>query len=403
MKLFEFEGKSLFKQYEIKIPEGIVVSEMVEIGGAKISYPVMIKAQLLSGKRGKRGLIKKVEKESELKAIIEGWLGLKVNGEEIKSVLVERVVDVVQELFVSITYSTRTRSPLLLVAKGGIEVESQASVVEMPLKVGMEIPPIKLEGETLETEDEKDKELLEAKIWKVVQSLWTLFQEKDLFLAEINPLVVTSSNQVIALDAKVVTDDAAEFRQKWELPERNMLGRDKSWAEIEAEKIDAQDHRGVVGRVYLDLEGDIGVIAAGGGASLVAMDALVGFGLKPANYTEFSGNPPKGKVKRLTEIVLAKKRLKGAILVGGKANFTDQVETLSGFLEALHEIVPDYPIVVRRDGPGMNEAKEMLEKAALENNWKIKVFDASVPIVESVRILVDMVAEKGKTFGKKIR
>ena len=133
MKLFEFEGKSLFKQYEIKIPEGIVVSEMVEIGGAKISYPVMIKAQLLSGKRGKRGLIKKVEKESELKAIIEGWLGLKVNGEEIKSVLVERVVDVVQELFVSITYSTRTSSPLLLVAKGGIEVESQASVVEMPL------------------------------------------------------------------------------------------------------------------------------------------------------------------------------------------------------------------------------------------------------------------------------
>ena len=192
---------------------------------------------------------------------------------------------------------------------------------------------------------------------------------------------------MFALDSKIVSDDAANFRQKWQLPERNILGTKKSRAELEAEKIDKEDHRGVVGRVYLDLPGDIGVIAAGGGASLVAMDAMVGYGLRPANYTEFSGNPPKEKVKRLTEIVLGKKGLKGAILVGGKANFTDQVETLSGFLEALVKVQPNYPVVVRRDGPRMSEAKKMLLEAAREHNWNMEVYDEETPIIEAVQRL----------------
>src|SRR5690606_37485301 len=124
---------------------------------------------------------------------------------------------------------------------------------------------------------------------------------------------------------------------------------------------------------------------------LVAMDALVSYGMKPANYTEFSGNPPKEKVKRLTEIVLAKKNLKGAILVGGKANFTDQVETLTGFLEALEEINPQYPIIVRRDGPRMDEAKRMLESAVEKHGWQLQVYDSQVSIIDAVKKLVELV------------
>jgi succinyl-CoA synthetase beta subunit len=124
---------------------------------------------------------------------------------------------------------------------------------------------------------------------------------------------------------------------------------------------------------------------------LVALDALVSYGLKPANYTEFSGNPPAWKVKRLAEIVMSKEGLRGLVLVGGKANFTDQMETLSGFAEALREIKPEYPIVVRRDGPRMAEAKKMLESLASELGLEMVVHDAETPIVEAIGKLEKMV------------
>lgn len=357
---------------------------------SQLDFPVVAKAQTLSGKRGKRGLVQVIKTPTSLVKWIDAHLNQPVEEELISQILVEQAVDISQELFVSITYSTKTRGPVLLFSlAGGMEVEDMV-VKEYPLRLGADIPDLLTDSHWPGT-SEQEREKIEAKIWQVIQTLWQLFQEKDLFLAEINPLAVTKTGAVFALDAKVVTDDAAAYRQNWQYPERNMFGRSKSWAELEAEKIDAQDHRGAVGRVYLDLVGDIGVIAAGGGASLVAMDALVSYGLTPANYTEFSGNPPQWKVKRLTEIVLAKAGLRGAILIGGKANFTDQVETLSGFLEALEAINPQYPIVVRRDGPRMNEAKELLEKAAKKHQWQLFVYDSETSIIDAVKKLVELV------------
>lgn len=417
MKLFEYEGKRLFREVGIVVPVGVVVEREVETVNELIGELVnennradrfVVKAQVLSGKRGKRGLVRVVEGRELISELVNEFIGKEVDGERVGKVLVEEAVDIAQELFVSITYSTKTRGPVLLFSTaGGVEVEAEEMVEEIMLEMGKDVPdfsyklqatPLRqgFEGQAsnkLQT-DERQVELIQAKVWQTVNKLWQLFQDKDLFLAEINPLVITVEGQVVALDAKVVTDDAANFRQDWGLPERNMMGTAKSWAELEAEKIDKEDHRGAVGRVYLDLPGDIGVIAAGGGASLVAMDALVSYGLKPANYTEFSGNPPEWKVKRLTEIVLAKDNLRGAILIGGKANFTDQVETLSGFLDALKEVKPQYPIIVRRDGPRMAEAKAMLETAAKDYGWKLEVYDSNVSIIEAVKRLVDLVRSK---------
>lgn len=391
MKLFEHEGKDLFSHSGIVTPARRLLKSLDEQD--LINVPVVAKAQVLSGKRGKRGLVKVFKREEALRNWLSDTLGQEFDGERVSEILLEEPIEIAKELFVSITYSTKTRGPVLLFSEsGGVEVESQRIVSEVPLRIGMDLPPLNIELHGLAITEEKQRQRLEAKLWETINRLWKLFQEKDLFLAEINPLVITKSLEVVALDSKVVTDDAAHFRQKWELPERNMLGKDKSWAELEAEKIDETDHRGVVGRVYLDLDGDIGVIAAGGGASLVAMDAIVSYGLKPANYTEFSGNPPEEKVKRLSEIVLHKDNLKGAILVGGKANFTDQVETLTGFLKALEEINPRYPIVIRRDGPRMAEAKQMLEKAATKHGWKLFIYDSQTSIIDAVKKLVEVVS-----------
>lgn len=392
MKLFEHEGKGLFSQAGIHVPRSVLVRNLGDLNNRNHlpASKLVLKAQVLSGKRGKRGLVKVFDDNELMSEWVEGVLGKEVDGEVVSQVLVEEAVDIAQELFVSITYSTKSRGPVLLLSmQGGMEVEDM-EVKEISLRLGMDVPTLGIRFQGLGI-SEKDEEVLESKIWKIAQKLWRLFQDKDLFLAEINPLAITTDGSVYGLDAKVVTDDASSFRQDWDLPERNMLGKSKSWAELESEKIDAEDHRGVVGRVYLDLPGDIGVIAAGGGASLVAMDALVTYGLKPANYTEFSGNPPGYKVKRLTEIVLADKNLKGAILIGGKANFTDQVETLSGFLDALEEINPSYPIVVRRDGPRMNEAKQLLETAAEKHRWNLVIFDSNTSIIDAVKELVEKV------------
>lgn len=393
MKLFEYEGKLLLKTNDIEVPDSQLVDSTSTV--IKIKHPSMIKAQVLSGKRKHRGLITKATTEIERQAQIAKLLMSQNQGELIEKILVEESVDILQELFISITYSSRHRAPVLLFSEdGGVEIESEKVIQEIPLEIGLDVPNLQFSILNAPKISEKNREQIQAKVWQTVNKLWKLFQEKDLFLAEINPLAVTSHGAVIALDAKVVTDDAANYRQKWDLPERNLMGRSKSWAEIEAEKIDKEDHRGAVGRVYLDLEGDIGVIAAGGGASLVAMDAMVNQGLKPANYTEFSGNPPEWKVKRLTEIVLAKKGLRGAILIGGKANFTDQVETLTGFMEALKEIGPTYPLIVRRDGPRMAEAKAMLEAAAKKYGWQVEVYDSNLSIIDAVHRLVELVRSK---------
>lgn len=394
MRLYEHEGKDLLESAGIATTERVLVDSPDDLGKIGFPYPVVVKAQVLSGKRWQRGLIQECADRGSVEEFVKRVVGNEFDGEVVERVLVERKVDIAKELFVSFTYSTVNRGAVLLCSSaGGVEVESKEDqVVQMPLN-GVSDLQFHDGYSILTRETEKDVEIIKQ-LNEVVVKLWELFRERDLFLVEINPLVVTGERKVVAVDAKVVTDDAAAFRQKWDLKPRNMLGRAKTETEAAAEEIDREDHRGVVGRVYLDLPGDIGVIAAGGGASLVAMDAMMSYGLSPANYTEFSGNPPAWKVKRLSEIVMGKKGLKGLMLVGGKANFTDQVETLSGFAEAVKEARPTCPIIVRRDGPRMKEAKEMLESMKEELGLNMEVVDASVPIVEAVGMLARMVGEK---------
>jgi len=379
MKLFEFEGKELFGSAGILVPEGRVVESEDELKGLKLKFPVMVKAQVAEGRRGRRGLVVEARDNKELVKRVK-----KLLGGEVERVLVEEKQKVKREYFVAITYTTKDRGPVgLWSEKGGVEVESAKGVTKVALKFSNNNFQFSNLPESL------DKSFFDK--------LLEVFVEQDLFLAEINPLAELEDGRIMALDAKVILDDAANFRRKNKFEERNLLGKTKTKAEKEAEKIDAADHRGVVGRVYVDLEGDIGVVAAGGGASLVAMDALVTYGGRPANYTEFSGNPPAEKVAELTKIVVGKRGLRGAMLVGGKANFTDQYETLKGFLEGLRSLKekPKYPIVVRRDGPRIEEAFVMLGEAAKKEGFDFHLFDAKTPIVEAVKKGVELMS-KGK-------
>ena len=140
------------------------------------------------------------------------------------------------------------------------------------------------------------------------------------------------------------------------------------------------------------MDGNIAVLFSGGGASIANMDALLKTGLRPANYTEYSGNPPREKVYQLTKIVLSKPGLKGLWIAGGVANFTNIAETFNGITDALDEIKPKFPIVVRRAGPHEDEGMRLMRECADRNNLNIKLFGKETSMSATAQILADMVS-----------
>lgn len=378
MLLYEFEGKQLFKNCGINIPESQLIGEL-DNQLITIKAPLVLKAQVLSGKRAENGGIVKVDSgqrapEGEgdrLKQLFRKT----VNGEKVEKVLVEEMVDYDQEYYLSFSYSTETRGPVLTFGEGGTGAESKgARIYLVDILAGFN-------GENVPQE-----------LKDTARKLWEVFTKYDCELAEINPLVVSKGGKVWALDAKVILDDDADFRREVKFPERNLFGRPPTEAEVEARKIDEGDHRGTAGSVYWDLDGDIAVLAAGGGGSVVNMDALIACGGKPANYTEHSGNPPREKLKKLTKIILSKPGLKGCWFVGGTANFTDIYETLMGFVEGLRELKlkPTYPIVIRRGGPRDKEAFEALKEIGKKEGFDFHIFGRETPMTSTAKIVVDL-------------
>ncbi len=376
MLLYEFEGKQLFKNCGINVPVSQLISPE-DSGQARMTIvpPLVLKAQTLSGKRAEAGGIIKVDRGQVTVDSLKQLFGKIVNGEKVERVLVEEMVEIESEYYLSFSYSTETRGPVLTFGKGGTGVE----------ELGAKFFPIDMNkgfnGENL------PEELQDTAV-----KLWEVFIKYDLELAEINPLVVDKNKKVWALDAKVILDDEADFRREIKFPQRNLFGRYPTEAEIEARKIDEGDHRGTSGSVYWELDGDIAVIAAGGGGSVVNMDALISLEGKPANYTEHSGNPPREKLKRLTKIVLSKPGLKGCWFVGGTANFTDIYETLMGFVEGLREIQPkpNYPIVIRRGGPRDKEAFAVLEEIGKKEGFNFHIYGRETPMTSTAKIMVEL-------------
>lgn len=381
MLLYEFEGLELFDSVGINTPK----RELVESPNdqSTISTPVVLKAQVLSGKRADSGGIIRVTSDEQLETRLQELFSKTINNEQVERVLIEEEIPYKKEneYYLSFSYDTQTRGPILTFAKsGGTGIEDRGAQT-FPIDI--------LSGYTGEHVPEEIKE--------TAIKAWEVFTKYDCELVEINPLVVADDGKVYALDAKVILDDDADFRRDIKFPGRNLFGRNPTEAEIEARKIDEGDHRGTAGSVYWDLEGDIAVLAAGGGGSVVNMDALLAVEGKPANYTEHSGNPPREKLKKLTKIMLKRPGLKGLWIVGGTANFTDIYETLSGVVEGLREVnpKPTFPIVIRRGGPRDKEAFEMLKEVAEKEGFDLHLYGRETPMTSTAKIMVDLAYKGG--------
>lgn len=410
MILYEFEGKKLLSDAGIAVPKAQLIGSQASLKddeleivkqAARVDEPrlqraqsgkrVVLKAQVLSGKRADVGGIVMVNELAAVSSQLTDLFNKTINKERVEKVLIEEQINAEKEFYVSISYDSNYRSPVLSISESGGSGIEERGFKSYPIDIlnpDESVATIKKEGIDVPEE--------------LVKKLVHLFFAQDCLLLEINPLVLTKSGEWIALDAKIkLDDDAAKRHPDWSFPPRLVPGHNPTQGEIEAKKIDENDYRGTAGAAYLDLDGDIAVLSSGGGISLTAMDALIAEGGKPANFTEYSGNPPREKVVKLTKIVLNKPSIHGLWVIGTvAANFTDIYETLSGLVEGLLEtqkelkFVSEIPIVIRRGGPRDQEAFEMLKKV---EGLNLILQGEEVSLAESAQVM----AQKAKEYAAK--
>lgn len=372
MYLFEYEAKEVLAAAGIPVPERLALLQPND-PLPQMTQRVMVKAQVLAGGRGKAGLVRRADNEEEFAQAVAAIRAARPDA----AVLVEEALEIVEEWYVAMSYDTALRQPVLLWSRqGGVDVESDRAVNRVPV-----IP----NAPSVDAPDD---------LQPIVEKLIALFFAHDARLIEINPIIKTTDGRLVAADAKITLDDDAAFRHpEWaSYPERSVLERAATERERAAREIDSgsQGYRGTASK-YIELDGDIAVLFSGGGASITCMDALAAAGGKPANYSEYSGNPPREKVQALTRIALSKPGLRGLWIAGGVANFTDIGETLGAIADVLREVKPSYPIVVRRAGPGADAGQAALEQVATECNLKLRFFGAETPMTETAQVLMDMV------------
>jgi succinyl-CoA synthetase beta subunit len=356
MKLHEYQSKQIFAKFGIPIPNGRVAATAAEAKqiAEELGGRVVIKSQVLVGGRGKAGgvrLAKNPEEAEELATII---LGMDIKGLPVRKVLVDQAANIDKEIYLGITNDRAARKPVLMAsAAGGVEIEEVAR--ETPEKiVRVHIDPL------LGLRDYQARDIaagidLPRDHWRsfiqICKGLWQAYVSTDATLAEINPLVITEENQIIAVDGKMLLDDNALFRHP-DLAEMRDLDVEAD-SEIEARKY---------GLSYIKLEGDIGCMVNGAGLAMTTMDIIKLFGGEPANFLDIGGGAGAEKVAAALRIILSDPNVK-AVLFNVFGGITRGDEVARGVLAALEEVKTHVPMVVRLVGTHAEEGRQILAEA----------------------------------------
>jgi succinyl-CoA synthetase beta subunit len=394
-RVLENVGKELLRENGVPTPDFLVASNSEEARSAaeKIGCPVVIKALVTAGKRRKAGAVKFAEDPDEAAKIAEEILGMTVRNFPVERLLVEKRLDISQELYVSITYDSSEMAPIIIASSaGGIDIEEIAQAQpEKILKYHVNM----LKGFDLYEAKEiwSDLGVRGSALQKATTILWRLYKlfvKYDGTIVEINPLAVTASGEVVAAAILMGVDDDALYRQPY-LSDKVEAGSDRAWrplTALEKEMIEvdkAEAYRGTAR--YTEMEGgNIGFFCGGGGGSLLSYDALLRFGGKPANYTEFGGNPPEAKVRGLVKGVLSKPGVKGFYMNLNITNNTQTDIVAKGIIGAFQELGIDprkFPAVLRLAGVHDAEARKLCTEAGLEYHGD------DITMEDAARIIVD--------------
>jgi succinyl-CoA synthetase beta subunit len=354
MKIHEYQAKVIFADYGIPVGKEKVAStpEQAKSFAAEIGLPVVIKAQVKVGGRGKAGGIKVIEKIEDVTNVANQILQMSIKGMPVEKVLVAQAIPVTNEYYVGITIDRASQKPVLLAsAAGGIDIEEVARTT--PEKIIKQAIEPSLGLLSFQARNLGFKLFGDAKVAnefsRIALKLSKIFFDKDCSLAEINPLVTTKDGKLIALDAKILFDDNGLFLH----PELEAL---QDPASEEPNEMKAK----TAGLSYVKLEGNVGCVVNGAGLAMATMDLIKRFGGEPANFLDIGGSSSPEKMVTAMNIILSDKNVK-AILINIFGGITRCDDVAKGLLEAIRGLPQAVPIVARLTGTNEAEARSILQ------------------------------------------
>jgi len=361
LDLYEFQGKDLFRRFGIPVSEGRLATSPTEAREAarELGGPVVVKAQVLTGGRGKAGGIKLAGTPAEAEARAREILGMDIRGHTVRKLWVERASEIAREYYLSITFDRGAKRPLLMfTTQGGVDIEEVAASSPEAL-VRLHVDPLEgyhpWQGRQLVYGAGIADPGEQKQVAGVVGRLYEVFASCEAMLAEINPLIATPEGEIRALDAKVTVDDNALFRHP-ELAELRDLAAADPLEALAREK----------GVTYVKLDGDVGVLGNGAGLTMATVDVVTFAGGRPANFCDLGGGGDAQGVVDALEVITSDPQVR-AIFFNIFGGITRCDEVARGILQALSRLRLEQPIVVRLDGTNAEEGRRLLQEAGAPN------------------------------------
>jgi succinyl-CoA synthetase beta subunit len=353
MDLLEYQGKQLFAEHGVPVPDGrhAATPQDARMAAEELGFPVVIKAQVQIGGRGKAGGIKLAHDADEAEAHATAILGMDIRGLTVHEIWVERASDIASEYYAAVVFDRSAKKPLVMLsAAGGMDIEEVAEDKIARLHVDPLVGFLPFHGRRLAFESSIDADVVRP-VGSMLTKLYNLFVATDSMLVEVNPLIVTGDREVIALDAKVTVDDNALPRQPQVAEMRNPSAEDPQ-EQMAKEK----------GITYVKLDGDIGILGNGAGLVMSTLDVVAQAGGRPANFLDVGGGAEADEIVTALEVLLSDPKVR-AVLFNIFGGITRCDEVANGILQALERIDVRVPIVVRLDGTNDEEGRRILAEA----------------------------------------
>ncbi len=379
MDLLEYQGKQLFSKHGVPVPDGrhaTSVAEAVE-AAQELGYPVVVKAQVQIGGRGKAGGIKLAADSSEAETHAKAILGMDIRGLTVHELYVESASDIDEEYYAAIVFDRGAKKPMAMLSRmGGMDVE--AIVEEDPEAMAkLHVDPLigfqDFHGRRLAYDAGIAADVIRP-VGAMLARLYDMFVAEDAMLVEVNPLLVTKAREVVALDAKVTLDDNALYRHPDSAEFRNISAEDPQ------ERM-AKER----GLTYVSLDGNIGILGNGAGLVMSTLDVVAQAGGRPANFLDAGGGSKAEAITSAVEVILSNPEVT-AVLFNIFGGITRCDEVARGLIQAFAQIEPTVPFVVRLDGTNDVEGRRLLAEANLPNvHTESTMLDAANRVVELAR------------------
>jgi succinyl-CoA synthetase beta subunit len=376
MDLLEYQGKQLFAKHGVPVPDGRPATEVSEAVKAAedLGFPVVIKAQVQIGGRGKAGGIRLAKDRHEAEEHATAILGMDIRGYTVHELYVEKASEIDEEYYAAIVFDRSAKKPMVMLSRmGGMDVEEVAETDPEAMRMLHVDPLLGLQdfhGRRLAFESGIADDVVRP-VGAMLAKLYDVFVREDATLVEVNPLLITKSREVVALDAKVTVDDNALYRHP-DVAELRDLSAEDPQERMAKER----------GLTYVKLDGNVGILGNGAGLVMSTLDVVAQAGGKPANFLDAGGGSKAEAITSAVEVILSDDKV-SAVLFNIFGGITRCDEVAKGLIEAFEQVKPDVPFVVRLDGTNDKEGRALLAEANLPNvHTEATMLGAAEKVVE---------------------